>query len=163
MDRCKHSVQSIRDKLNSQKTIGVMQYFMPNLRYQKLGSNTITNSQFIENTLRLTIWSLNTTRKNFTGGLTSGILTAKRTIKLSGVILRTINHQQNAASGRSVVSTYRSTLWYIDHHCFVENNNSTVKLYSADYAHTILSVWCRKLLGITTRMDGSFWTIHTTR
>jgi len=90
--------------------IGVIQYSMKNPRHQILGFNIIDNRLSMENYLCLMIWSSKTIGKNITRGQTSGIVTAKKKIKPSGVIARTINHRQNAASGRSYLSSDGATL-----------------------------------------------------
>jgi hypothetical protein len=72
----------------------------------------------------LTIRYLKTKGKNITRWQTSWLVTAKSTIRPSGVPLTPINHQQNAASGRSYPSSDEATLQYIDYPYFVNNDDS---------------------------------------
>jgi len=56
-------------------------------------------------------------------------VTAKKKIRPSGVIVVTINHRQNAASGRPYLSSDGATLRYINHYCVINNNDSITKRY----------------------------------
>jgi len=72
---------------------------------------------------------LKITGKNIARAPTSGIETAKQKIIPSGVIAATINHQQNAASGRFYLSSDGATIRYVDHYCSIDYNDSITKFY----------------------------------
>ena len=66
--------------------------------------NSTDNRVFTANHLRLMIMCLKITGNTITCGQTNGIASAKKKIRLSCVIAKTINHRQNAASGTSYLS-----------------------------------------------------------
>jgi len=79
--------------------------FHDELETPNLVLNTIDNQLLAVTFLRLTILYSQTIGKNISCEQMSGIVTAKNMIGPSGVIARTINHQQNSASGRFLIST----------------------------------------------------------
>jgi hypothetical protein len=92
------------------------------------------------NYFRLTIWYSKITGKNITRGPTSGSAAAKKTIIPTGVIVKTINHRQNAASCKPYLSSDGATIQLIDHHCPVNYDDSSTKYYRAIYAYAILYI-----------------------
>jgi hypothetical protein len=54
---------------------------------------------------------------------TSGSAAARREIRPSGVIAKTINHRQNAASGRFYLSSDGATLRHINHYGLIHDND----------------------------------------
>jgi hypothetical protein len=67
--------------------------------------------------------------KNITFGLASGVVTANTMITPNVVIARSVNHQQNAASGRSYLSSNGTILRYLDHYYSLTNTDSITEYY----------------------------------
>jgi len=135
-----YSVQSIRYYPKNQRTTGIIQYSTQNLRHPNLALNTIDNQPWTVNCLQLTIRYSGTTGKSITRRLTSGLGTAKKTIKPSVVIAKSLNHRQNAASGRFYLPSEGTILWYLNHYWFTNYNDSITKSYWAINAHSILYI-----------------------
>jgi len=76
-------------------------YSTLNPRHLNLGLNAIDNQQNTAVNLGLMTQHSKITGKNTICGVTSGSVTAKKKIRPSGAIATTINHRQNAVSGRS--------------------------------------------------------------
>jgi hypothetical protein len=127
----------------NQKTIGTIQYSTKNPRHLNLGLNIIDNRRLTENCFRLTIQCLKITGSNITRGQTSGCAAAKKPTRPSGVIATIVGHRQNAASGRSYLSSDAATLRFVGHYCIVNNNGPITKLYRAINARTILYILAR--------------------
>jgi len=123
----------------NQKMIGRVQYSTQNQKHPNLGSNIIENRPLTASYSRLTIRYSQSIGKNITDGKTSGIVTAKKMTKTDCVIATTMNHPQNAATGRHYLSRWSDfTIHYF--HYLVYSNDQLWNFIEAIYAHALLYI-----------------------